>query len=147
MPGFVLYFIAPLITSGRSLWKAIKDTGRVCVDPPPHGSSLPYVRNAIPRNAYEYMRRHIRFADNSKLVVKGLPGYDVLFKVRYPMTDLMLGIRRAWVPGKHITIDESIISYMGRAVSLVQYMPAKPIERGIKVYALFCAFSAVLLAY
>ena len=63
------------------------------------------------------------------------------------MTDLMLGIRRAWVPGKHITIDDSIISYMGRAVSFVQYMPSKPIERGIKVYALFCASSAVLLAY
>ena len=40
-----------------------------------------------------------------------------------------------------------MISYMGRAVSFVQYMPAKPIKHGIKVYALCCAYSAVRLAF
>ena len=34
--------------------------------------------------------------------------------------------------GKHVTIDESMIWYMGRAISYVQYMPAKPIKHGIK---------------
>ena len=40
-----------------------------------------------------------------------------------------------------------MISYVGRGVSFVQYMPAKPIKHGIKVYALCCAYSAVLLAF
>jgi len=46
-----------------------------------------------------------------------------------------------------VTIDEPMIHYMGCAVSYVQYMPAKPIKRGIKVFALCCAVSTVLLAF
>lgn len=38
-----------------------------------------------------------------------------------------------------------MIKYMGRAISFVQYMPAKPIKHGIKVYAACCALSGVLL--
>ena len=113
----------------------------------PRGLALPYVRNAMPLAAYEFMRSYVHFADNSKWVDKGLPGYDPLFKVRYPMTLFMKGIRKAWVAGKHVTVDESMITYVGRAVSYVQYMPAKPIKHGLKVYALCCACSAVLLAY
>ena len=101
----------------------------------------------MPSNAYGYMRWHIYFAENSKRVSKVFPGYDVLFKVMYPLTELMLGIQRDCVTGKHVTIDESMISYMGRAVTFVQYMPAKPIKHGLNVYALCCAYSAVLLAY
>ena len=40
-----------------------------------------------------------------------------------------------------------MIKYMGRAVSWVQYMPAKPIKHGIKVFVLCCAVSAVWLGY
>lgn len=36
---------------------------------------------------------------------------------------------------------------MGRAISYVQDMPAKPIKHGIKVFALCCACSAVILAF
>ena len=56
-------------------------------------------------------------------------------------------MRRAWTPGKHVTIDESMIWYMGRAISYVQYMPAKPIKHGIKVFALCCALSAGILSF
>ena len=49
--------------------------------------------------------------------------------------------------GKHVTIDESMIKYMGRAVFFVQYMPAKPIKHGIKVFVVCCALSAVLLGF
>ena len=59
----------------------------------------------------------------------------------------MKGMRSAWNAGEHVTIDESMIRYMGRAISFVQYMPAKPIKNGIKVFALCCAFSAIILAF
>ena len=101
----------------------------------------------MPSNAYGYMRWHIYFAENSKRVSKVFPGYDVLFKVMYPLTELMLGIQRDCVTGKHVTIDESMIYYMDCDVSFVQYMPANPIKHEIKVYALCCEFSAILLAY
>ena len=40
-----------------------------------------------------------------------------------------------------------MIRYMGRAITYVQYMPAKPIKHGIKVFALCCAVSAIILAF
>ena len=36
---------------------------------------------------------------------------------------------------------------MGRAISYVQYMPKKPIKHGIKVFAICCGISAVLLGF
>ena len=37
-----------------------------------------------------------------------------------------------------------MIKYMGRAVSFVMYMPLKPIKHGIKVFCLWCSYSAML---
>ena len=106
-----------------------------------------FVRNAMTCNAYEFMRRYIHFADDSRQKKKGDVGYDALFKVQYALNVIMKGIRRAWTAGKHVTIDESMIRYMGRAVAFVQYMPAKPIKHGIKVFAICCSMSAVLLGF
>ena len=69
---------------------------------------------------------------------KSLPNYKY---------EMMKGMHHAWVSGKHVTIDENMIKYMGRAVSFVQYMPAKPIKHGTKVFCLCCAVSAVLLSF
>ena len=57
------------------------------------------------------------------------------------MTELVLGIRRA------VIIEESMIYYIVCDVSFVQYIPAKPIKNGIKLYALCCAFFSMLLSY
>ena len=145
-PGYVLCWFAIVILQGAHFGSKKRDSRRMWRRTP-RGLSIPYVRNAMPLGAYEYMRSYIHFADNSKWIAKGSPGYDTLFKVRYPMTLFMRGISKAWVAGKHVTIDESMITYVGRAVSYVQYMPAKPIKHGLKVYALCCACSAVLLAF
>ena len=114
---------------------------------PLRGLSLPYLQNAMPLASYEFMRSYVHFADKSKRIEKGSPGYDPLFKVKCPLEIFMTGIGKAWVAGKHVTVDESMITYVGCAVSYIQYMPAKPIKHGLKVYALCCACSAVLLAY
>ncbi len=99
------------------------------------------------RDAYIFMRQYIHLCDNSKRISKGNIGHDPLFKVRFALDTMMGGMSSAWNAGKHVTIDESMIRYMGRAISYVQYMPAKPIKHGIKVFALCCAFSAVVLAF
>ena len=52
-----------------------------------------------------------------------------------------------WVPGEHVTIDESMIKYMGKAVDFVQYNPLKPIKHGIKVFALCCSKTAYMLGF
>ena len=93
------------------------------------------------------MRQYIHFADNDMRQPKGEIGYDALFKVQYALDTMMKGMRKSWVAGKHVTIDESMIRYMGRAISYVQYMSAKPIKHGIKVFALCCDFSAIILSF
>ncbi len=39
------------------------------------------------------------------------------------------------VPGKELAADEAMIKFQGRS-SLKQYMPKKPIKRGMKVWVL-----------
>ena len=113
----------------------------------PYSVRIPYIQNAMSRGAYVFMRRYIHFADNHRQAEKGQPGYDALYKVRYPLDIMMAGIRAALTDGKHVAVDESMIRYMGGAVTYVQYMPAKPIKHGMKVFCLCCAISAVLLSF
>jgi hypothetical protein len=60
---------------------------------------------------------------------------------------MMGGIQKVWIAGKNVAVDESMIRYMGRAVSFVQYMPAKPIKHGMKVFCVYCAFTGVILVW
>ncbi|KAL3757005.1 hypothetical protein ACHAWU_003889 [Discostella pseudostelligera] len=145
-PGFIIAWIGILILNGAHSG-AGQRTSRKYWRSPPHGLALPYVMNTMSRNAFEFLRHYIHFADNSKAKAKDEIGYDPLFKVSYPLEVMMGGMRQTWTAGKYITINESMIRYMGRAISYVQYMPAKPIKHGIKVYAACCGYSGVLLAF
>jgi len=93
------------------------------------------------------MRHFIHFSDRSKRKGKGAIGFDPLFKVRHPLDVMMKGMCLAWNAGKHVMIDESMIRYIGRAVSYVQWMLAKPIKHGIKLFSLCYGVSAVILAF
>jgi hypothetical protein len=145
-PVFVIVFIGILILNGahfgsgsrssRKLWQKI-----------PYGLSIPHVWNAMTRNAYESMRHFIHFADNSLDKPIGSPGYDPLFKVRYALEAIQEGLLKVWSAGKDIAINKSTIKYMGRAIAWVQYMPAKLIKHGIKVFCVCCAVSGIMLAY
>ena len=61
------------------------------------------------------------------------------------MNQLTKRMKQAWTAGKRIAIDESMVKYKGRSVTFVQYMPQKPIKHGIKIFAVCCANTAVLL--
>ena len=54
-------------------------------------------------------------------------------------------MRSVWNARKHVTIDESMIKYMGRAVTYFQYMPENPIKHGITVFDICCAISEILI--
>jgi hypothetical protein len=84
---------------------------------------------------------------NSKRKPPDHPEHDTLFKVSWAMDLMAEGIRATWNVGKQVTIDESMIRYMGRAVEYIQYMPAKPIKHGIKVWALCCGVTGIMIAW
>ena len=144
--GFVLCWVAMLILQGAHFGSDKRSAAKLW-RAPPYGLSISYLQNSMTRDAYVFMRQYIHFADNATRKSKGEIGYHAFFKVKYALDIMMEGMKKSWTAGKHVTIDESMIRYMGRAISYVQYMPAKPIKHGIKVFALCCAFSAVILAF
>ena len=63
------------------------------------------------------------------------PEFDKLYKVR-PLLDLLLpSFRDSYIPTKHLSVDESMISFKGR-LSFLQYLPKKPNKWGMKAWVL-----------
>ncbi len=73
--------------------------------------------------------------------------YNPLSKIRYILGEWMKGMHNAWTAGKDIVINESMIKYYSRAIKFVQYMPNKLIKHGVKIFAVCCAYLAVLLGF
>ena len=91
------------------------------------------------------MRRNIHFSVISKINQKGVRGYDPLFKVSCLLKIMIKGMRGVRTSVNHVTIDNIMIKYMVRSVTYVWYMPAKPINNGIKIFSICCALFAILL--
>ena len=73
--------------------------------------------------------------DNAKYVKKGQPGYDPLFKLRPFLDPLLKNFKKAYNPGREVSLDESMIGFKGR-LSFLQYMPKKPTKWGMKAFVL-----------
>ena len=71
--------------------------------------------------------------DNSTVVPPGSPGYDRLGKIRPILRIISERLAAVCNPDKDVSIDEAMIPFKGRS-SLKQYLPLKPIKRGIKVW-------------
>lgn len=93
------------------------------------------VKRAMSAQDFEQTLRYLHFANNDDFIAKGKPGFDKLFKVRPLLDRLLVLFGRMYVPNREMSFDEQMIAFKGRT-SLKQYMPAKPIKRGIKVWAL-----------
>jgi hypothetical protein len=132
-PGFIISWISILILQGGHFGSE-KRTVRKMWQGSPYGLSIPYVRNSMQRDAFEFIHRHIHFVDNHKQKCESELGYDPLFKVRYVIDEIGKGLIRVWSTGKKLSIEKSMIKYCGWAVAFVLYMPAKPIKHGIKVF-------------
>ena len=112
-----------------------------------YGIAVPLINNTLTQDAFIFMRNYIHFSRTQDQKKSGQSGYHPLFKVNTIIKMLMSRIRTVWIAGDRITIDESMIRYMGRAVAFIQYMPRKPIKHGIKVFAVCCAYIGVLLGF
>jgi hypothetical protein len=107
-------------------------------------TNLPFVQNAITRDAFQQIRQFVHFADDNGQPKKGGVGCSPLQKVSPVMGVVVAALAAAWVLGKRICIDKSMTRCTGRAVSFIQRMPAKPTKCGIKAFALCCAHAGCL---
>lgn len=94
---------------------------------------VPEFAKVMPRNRFLDINRYLHLNDNSKMPARESPDVDKLFKLRPFLESLQANFTRCYNPHKEQAIDEAMIKYKGRT-SLKQYMPMKPIKRGIKVW-------------
>jgi hypothetical protein len=137
--GFIVLWLGAAITLG-----ATKLCSADMMFSTQYNTNIPYVQNSLGHDAFRQIRQFIHFADNNTQPKKGAAGWSPLQKVAPVLDVIVVTLAAAWILGKRITIDESMIKYTGRAISFIQYMPAKPIKHGIKVFALCCAITGYL---
>lgn len=141
-PGYILVWLSVLMArgaDGRRQPEMYWSTR--------YGEGVAWIRNSLTRDAFVQIRRSLHFVDNSTLPKKGDPRWSPLQKIEPVLKLVQCQLGKAWILGQRCCVDESMIKYMGRAISWVQYMPAKPIKHGIKVFALCCAKTGFLLAF
>ena len=91
------------------------------------------ISERISRDRFYDIHRYLHFAENALLPVRGEPGYDRLGKVRGILERVQERFRHIYKPHCENSIDEAMIPFQGRS-TLKQYIPSKPIKRGIKVW-------------
>ena len=75
------------------------------------------------------------------------PGYNPLIKNILSLVSAYGGNAKCLGTGDKVTVDKSMMRYMGGATSFVQFMPRKPIKQGIKIFTIICAYTAALLDF
>ena len=125
----ILAYFGIMIVMGLIKLPAIADYWRT--DPLFHCS---IISESMTRDRFFHIHRFIHFVDNSSLLPPNDPNYDRLCKVRQFLTLIEEQFVSLYRPHCQCAVDEAMIKYKGRS-SLKQYMPMKPVKRGIKVWA------------
>lgn len=108
-----------------------------CYWSPSQFYGCPIISEVFTRRRFEAIIRCIHLVNNDTLVQnKGELGYDKLGKVRW-LVDRFAEISQSLYNAQRTcTVDEIMIPYKGRYCNIRQYMKAKPVKFGIKVWAL-----------
>ncbi|KAJ1159649.1 hypothetical protein NDU88_000154 [Pleurodeles waltl] len=88
----------------------------------------------IPTNLEE-IKKMLHFVDNVLALPRDHPDSDRLFKIRPVLDHFVDRFSEDYVPGKEISVDESLVLFKGRLV-FRQYIPSKRARYGIKLYML-----------
>ena len=113
----------------------------ICPNPTYHQywSMSPYlgnegVKKVMPLKRYEKISQYLHVADRAlEEIPVGQPGYDKLAKVRPILDHISTTFPKYFHPGHKMSIDEGLVKFKGR-LSYVQFMPMKPVKRGIKLF-------------
>ena len=106
----------------------------------------PWLSQVMPRNRFQQLAQYFHLADSTEAVPRGQPGFDPLYKVRPLISLTQDSFLMNYHPGKSITVDEAMIKFKGRC-SFTQYVPAKPVKWGLKVWAVCDADNFYMLNY
>ena len=104
--------------------------------------------NAMTHDAFRQLKEYIHFVDSDKLWPRSDSRWNPLQKIKPVLDVIIRSLQKCgWSLGQTICIDESMVKYKGKFVSFVQYMIAKPIKHGIKIFALCCSETGYLFNF
>ena len=93
------------------------------------------ITSVFSRERFTQIWRYFHLADNATLAKHGEPGYDKIGKVRTFLATIAANCEKEYRLNREVTIDETMVAHKGR-ISLKQYMKAKPVKWGIKLWVL-----------
>jgi len=96
---------------------------------------VPAFAKVMPHNRFLDILAYLHLCDNTKMPQRGDGNFDKIFKVREFVNDVRANLLINYHPHREQAVDEAMIKFKGRK-SLKQYMPMKPIKRGIKLFKL-----------
>ena len=94
---------------------------------------VPTVQKGMCRNRFEKLSQYFHVNNNANQVPREDPAYDKLFKVRPVNNRRVQCCQMELMPERDLTVDEAMVKHNGR-LSMKQFMPMKPVKRGIKVW-------------
>ncbi|KAK6177165.1 hypothetical protein SNE40_015322 [Patella caerulea] len=96
-----------------------------------------FIKKSMSRNRYQSILRYLHVNDSLSQSEKGDESYDKLFKIRPLLDHPEKTFLDNFVPLKEVSVDEAMVKFKGR-LGFIQYMPMKPIKRGVKVWMSAC---------
>lgn len=110
-------------------------------------TATPNYGQVMSRDNYCLLRSFMHFTNNEKLIAKGSPGYDPLFKVRPIISMVENTYLEHVLPGKCLSVDETMLKFTGR-LWFKQYLPSKPSTKwGIKLWSMCDSKSGFLCRF
>ena len=101
------------------------------------------IKKTFTRSRYLKLMEYLHISDRASEPARNHPEYDKLYKIRPVLKMIQKSFQDHYKPSVNQTIDEGMVAFKGR-LSYMQYMPAKNIKRGIKIWMRCDAESAYL---
>ena len=91
------------------------------------------VKRMMAYRKYQKLPQYLHVSDRANEPAWNSADYDKLYKICPVLNIAQDSFAESWKSGQNQTIDEGVIA-LRKDLSYVQYLPAKPIKRGIKVW-------------
>jgi hypothetical protein len=91
----------------------------------------PIITNLLSRDRFESLNRYFTVSEQQRDAAPRNP----FSSVRDFIASLNHSFPQHWVPGRHLALDESMVSFRGRS-DIKQFVPGKPHPHGYKIWVL-----------
>ena len=102
-----------------------------------------FIFAAMSRDRFLQSFYNLPSVDNSREPKKGLYDHGKIYKIKEFMDILISSFQKNYKFGRHGSIDETMMKFKERS-SFKQYLPAKPIKRGYKIWCLCASITGYL---